>query len=556
MKAVCGDSAKERKNMKKRIIMFAAAAAITMPMYGAAAADTYVYDFEDGITDGWNISSADMEVTDSNSPQNSALKITNGTGSKSILKLMFDQTQTDETFVISYAVKPMVITNRFYNILGIQADGITDYSSVVLRHKNDGGLFFDPGGSNNAGTWFCNMAKGNWNYVSLLINNKEHTAKIAYVRSNGSIERDDAIRKTGKFSNKIESGIKGFEIAGDPYSGGDEYWIDDFIVSDISPDSDYKMSPVKTNIENKAIPENKTISLKYPVCFVNKNYAAKDKVKITSVKNGVSADVEDFDIEMTPNTVNINFENDLTANAEYTVSFADSVKNAFNQNLADYTFKTGAKQGTCLVDNVTYYDNDGEVSSDAVPETVSRIDIAYENEMESGFDAVKIADADYVSSYDAERKIQSITFKKALTPFRDYEFVIPADVRDINGNSIEPESHKFSTVKGKYDIKYEITSSGKNVASLDGLTAGDTLDVKAALKGIEGQTTDGYLWVSFYGENKEIKAVCSPVMLNDRNAQGSYIVPEGAKEIRINVTDGKLRPLGKKCIVTGGGISE
>ncbi len=549
-------------DMKKTIrALIAACIVAAMPIAGVSAKD-YFCDFENGSTDGFSINSAQMSVEDSGDENGNALHITSDNDKRNFLYLNVEPGSVEDEFVISYTYRQFSRAARYFYLRGYQSGGQSDYASILLRHKNDGGLYYDPSGSNNAGSWFANSpgngySETEWNYVSLLVNRNTRTCKIAYVRKDGTVERGEAIRMTGAFNDRIAGDILGLQVTSEGFAA-DDCWYDDVTVANVGTDADFKMSPIKTSIEEKAVPEERTVTLKYPICSVKTGYANGDNVKITAEKNGETQEIKNFEIDENPNSISISFGDDLISNAVYTVSFADSVTNAFGQKLADYTFKTGAAAGTCLVESVKFFNSDKETDKTAILANVSKIEIKYENPMSDGFDGVSLDGAEFESGYNENTRTQTLTLKKALKPFTEYELVIPSGPKDVYGNSLDGEKVRFSTIASAYDISYDITAGGKEVTSLKDISAGGEFEVKTVLNGMDGQTDSAYMWVTFYGADGGIKGCAYKTFNSADGAAEALKMPEGTEngQIRIIITDESFRPLGQKCIITGGGINE
>ncbi|MEG2670458.1 MAG: hypothetical protein RR957_08310, partial [Oscillospiraceae bacterium] len=215
----------------------------------------------------------------------------------------------------------------------------------------------------------------------------------------------------------------------------------------------------------EVVPESKEISLKFANGFNSTGQPTRDKIKIMQTKVGDTKDIKNFEVENSPNSVKIKFAGDLESCADYKILFDESVKTVFGQEVSDYTFKTTGKKGMSYIKDFTFYDeNDKVVNIDRIQANIAYTTITYDQPMDEGsLKNVKIDGADFNSTYNGENFTQTLTFNKALEPFKTYTIFADNNVVSSNGQQLENYKQEVTPVVGKYKIQTAVKQNNTEI---------------------------------------------------------------------------------------------
>ncbi|MEG2584143.1 MAG: hypothetical protein RSA27_06535, partial [Oscillospiraceae bacterium] len=108
--------------------------------------------------------------------------------------------------------------------------------------------------------------------------------------------------------------------------------------------------------------------------------------------------------------------------------------------------------------------------------------ITYDQPMDEGsLKNVKIDGADFNSTYNGENFTQTLTFNKALEPFKTYTIFADNNVVSSNGQQLENYKQEVTPVVGKYKIQTAVKQNNTEITRGSELVGGAMINVKSVV---------------------------------------------------------------------------
>lgn len=470
-----------------------------------------------------------------------AMHVTVGAGQQYWLKSpgMNSESFYDKVLV-TLAVKPNAARERQLFLV----DGLPQhYDSAFLRIKEDGGLFYNGiSDTEDAVKWryFVNVSKGQWNYITALVDQKNHSYRMLVLGADGKVR---GVTEMGRTHANFVNGLYQMSLWMSAQNAQEDCYYDGFTFSDYTEEA----HPVRTVLDGK------NLSLTYGTYFMDGKYPNPDKMRLVKTEFGMIRTVP-FTANVTLQGIQITMAENPSPHARYRLEFRDA-QTVFGQSLAAYEFSSG-KTADAVLENVTIKDAENKLCADwnAVPANAKTIEILYQKGtgQETAGMAELLKDGEPVSvekQYDAELCKQVLTFAP-LEPLSDY--VLRAGSSEIYFRT------KAVTARQEIFVK----KNGVVIESLEDVKPGEVLTVSCVVYSDSGCAQQAICAAALYGEQQllEIKTRDAGLLegSSERNTEFNLTVPQtvdSLNELSLKVmlleNPDSLRPLLPAKVLSG-----